>query len=83
MFPQKKGTHHFVAIQFRTELNRQTQIKVGVLSSFDEGIDDAVMSNNIVLYIGAAWLVIYVMVVLGRFNTLDQRVSKINGKYDR
>ena len=43
-------------------------------NSFDDGINDVLQSNNIILYFGGVLLLIFIMLVLGRFNSIEQRV---------
>ena len=44
------------------------------LFSFDDGINDVLRSNNAILYLGGVLLLLFIMLVLGRFNSLEQRV---------
>ena len=46
--------------------------------SYDDGIDEAVNSNFQVMFGGFSLLFLYLAATLGRWNTLEQRVSKIN-----
>lgn len=46
-----------------------------MFSSFDDEIDGAVASNMAVLAIGCSLIFLYIALVLGKFNWIEQRVS--------